>query len=193
MSTADPGEFIAWPNGGNATVDRRTAAALHVAEERLGYNLTVIKGHDVAGTGSVSSTTHNGTGVVDLSPFDAKRKVRILDEIGFAAYHRKAIPGLWPEHIHAILRGLDHGLDPSAQRQVEDWLDIKDGLASHGPDPEPWRPDPIPHPFSYKAWLADGVRARKITGLTARIKTLREQIAAAKTRRAMLKSKMIYS
>jgi hypothetical protein len=187
----DPGEYIAWPNGGNAVVDRRTAAALHVAEKRLGYNLTVIKGHD-PGESAVSSNTHKGTGVVDLSPYDAKRKVHVLDELGFSAYERPAIPGLWPHHIHAILRGLGHGLDPEAQRQVEDWLDGKDGLKDHGPDQFPWRPDPVPEPFSYKAWLADGARAEKITGLTARIKTLREQIQAAKTRRAMLKSKMIY-
>jgi hypothetical protein len=190
MTINDPSEYITWPGG--ATVDRRTAAALHVAEQRLGYNLTVIKGHD-PGESSVSSNTHKGTGVVDLSPFDAKRKVRVLDELGFSAYHRRARPGVWPEHIHAILRGTGHGLDPEAQRQTEDWLVGKDGLSDHGRDIDPWRPKPIPDPFSYKAYLNDQVLDTKVKGINARIKTWREKIAAAKTRRAFLKSKKRYS
>ncbi len=93
-----------------------------------------------------SAGTHDGGGVVDLIPFDWQRKVRVLRSIGFAAWHRPAISGLWNEHIHAVL--IDHGrLSPPAKNQVIAYLNGRDGLKSNLPDTF-WRPSPIPR-FHY--------------------------------------------
>lgn len=190
MTHPDPHEYIQWRG---VTIDRRTAAALSVVEERLGYQLTLVKAHDPRDS-AVSSNTHKGTGVVDLAPADADNKMRELKKIGFAPYHRIPADG-FPEHLHIILRGQGHGLDPEAQRQVNDWMMTppRNGLANHGLDRDPGRPNPLPEEFSYAAWWRDGILDKKITGVNARIKTWREKIAAAKTRRAMLKSNKTYS
>lgn len=135
----DPYAKVQWDGH---TLDRITAEALHAVEKILGYDLTVVQGSYNAGGVAASSGTHDGGGAVDLKPYDADRKVRALRKIGFAAWHRQAIPGVWGEHIHAILIG-NQELSPAAAAQVEDYRKGLDGLAGHQPDPT-WRPDPIP-------------------------------------------------
>lgn len=161
------------------TLDRKTAAALAVAEERLGYNLTIVQGSYNGGDGAVSASagTHDGGGAVDLSPYDWKRKVRVLRGLGFAAWHRPAIPGVWGEHIHAIQIG-NQNLSAAAQRQVESYKAGRDGLAGNAVDPDTYHPDV--EPFNYVKWWRDGILERRIKGLSARIKSLREKRAAAR-------------
>lgn len=183
----DPHEYIRWRG---VTIDRRTAAALAVAEQRLGYELTVIKAHNVAGAGSVSATTHNGTGVCDLAPYDAVRKRNVLEDIGFAVYRRYPDEGPWAQHLHVILRGPGHGLDPAAQRQVDSWLAGRNGLVSNRPDRDQYRPSPMPRPFNYAAWWNDGLLDQKISGLRARRKRLAERISALRARRKTLGAEM---
>lgn len=185
----DPQEFI---HSRGVVMDRRLDAAFSEVEKDLGYELTVIKAHDVAAPGTVSSTTHNGTGVADLSAFDAKHKMPALKRRGFAPYHRTKADG-FPEHLHVILRGKGHGLDPLAQAQVDDWMATppKNGLANHGPDRDPWRPSPLPEPFSYAAWWHAGQRRLERIKLRNRIKRVNEHISALRARRAMLKAKLL--
>ncbi|MGH3498430.1 MAG: hypothetical protein ACRDP1_13295, partial [Nocardioidaceae bacterium] len=132
------------------TVNVRTEMMLHAAEKRLGYQLTVIQGSYNAGGVSASAGTHDGGGAVDLAPYDWANKVRAMRSIGFAAWHRPAIPGLWGEHIHCIAIG-DIDLSPAAAQQVHDYFNGLDGLAGEAHDNE-WRPNPIPiypvHPFA---------------------------------------------
>ena len=123
-------------------VDCLTDAALIECERRLGYSLTIEQGSYNAGGVSASAGTHDGGGVVDLAPYDWANKVHVLREVGFAAWHRTPIPGVWPEHIHAVLIG-NKKLAPAAVRQVADYRHHLDGLASHAPD-NSWHPDPIP-------------------------------------------------
>lgn len=130
-------------------VDRITDAALKEAERRLGYSLTILQGSYNHGGVGASAGTHDGGGAVDLSPYDWKRKVTVLREIGFAAWHRPAIPGLWVEHIHAILIG-NANLSPAAEQQVHEYLLGQNGLANHGADDFP-RPHPVPR----FVWVAD--------------------------------------
>lgn len=130
------------------TVDWKTRAALEAAERRLGYRLTIVQGSYNAGGVRQSAGTHDGGGVVDLLAWDWKRKVRALRSIGFAAWYRPAVPGLWGAHIHAVL--VDHGrLSASAAAQVAAYRAGRDGLKGNRADTF-WRPDPIPV-FDYAA------------------------------------------
>ncbi len=124
------------------TVDWKTRAALEEAERRLGYRLTIVQGSYNAGGVSQSAGTHDGGGTVDLLAWDWQRKVRVLRTIGFAAWYRPTVPGLWGAHIHAVL--VDHGrLAPSAAAQVVAYRAGRDGLKGNRADTF-WRPSPIP-------------------------------------------------
>lgn len=117
-------------------VDALTDGALKRAEKILGRKLTVTQGSYNAGGVKASAGTHDGGGVVDCPPWDADETVIALRAVGFAAWHRQAIPGLWPEHIHAVLIG--HGkLAPVAARQVEAYQQRRDGLKSNAIDTDP--------------------------------------------------------
>jgi len=124
------------------TVDEITHQALIECEKLLGYDLTIVQGSYNAGKVEASAGTHDGGGVVDLKPWDWERKVHVLRSVGFAAWHREAVKGVWNEHIHAVLIG-NKKLAPSAARQVEAYRAHRDGLKSNLPD-NTWHPDPIP-------------------------------------------------
>lgn len=122
-------------------MNARTRAMVQEAEKRLGYELTIIQGSYNAGV-DASGGTHDGGGALDLAPWDWPTKVMVLRRIGFAAWYRPAIAGLWSAHIHAIAIG-DREMSASAARQVVAYYAGRDGLASNGPDPH-GRPDPQP-------------------------------------------------
>jgi GH25 family lysozyme M1 (1,4-beta-N-acetylmuramidase) len=121
-------------------VDWKTRAALEEAERRLGYTLTIYQG-SYNTTVKASAKTHWGGGVVDLAPYDHENKVRVLRELGFAAWYRPRSRS-WDPHIHAVM--IDHGkLHPQAADQVVQYRNGTDGLVGHAKDPTP-RPSPIP-------------------------------------------------
>ncbi len=133
------------------TVDWKTRAALEEAERRLGYPLTVVQGSYNPGGVRQSGGTHDGGGVIDLLAWDWQRKVRVLRSIGFAAWYRPAISGLWGAHIHAVL--VDHGrLSTAAAAQVASYRAGRDGLKGNRADTF-WRPRPIPV-FTYPPAVA---------------------------------------
>jgi GH25 family lysozyme M1 (1,4-beta-N-acetylmuramidase) len=123
-------------------VDWMTRAALEEVERRLDYRLTVVQGSYNNGRVKASGPTHDGGGVVDLLDWDWRRKVRVLREVGFAAWYRADRPGSWSAHIHAILIGHPR-LDPSAAAQVVAYRAGLDGLRGRRVDDFP-RPSPIP-------------------------------------------------
>lgn len=116
-------------------VDWFTRAALEATAKRLGFPLTITQGSYHPGVGA-SAGTHDGGGVVDLAPWAHVAKVRELRRTGFAAWFRPAIPGLWPNHIHAVLIG-NKMLSPAAKAQVVEYLAGFDGLAGSGLDNGP--------------------------------------------------------
>ena len=137
-----PYELTTFGDGNPKRVDWKTRAALEEAERRLGYPLTIVQGSYNRGGVSASAGTHDGGGVVDLLAWDWQRKVRVLRSIGFAAWYRPPVRGLWGAHIHAVL--IDHGrLAPVAARQVTAYRAGRDGLRSNLVD-RSWRPSPIP-------------------------------------------------
>lgn len=119
------------------TVDKYTDYNLHLAEERLGYELSIVQGSYNKGV-AASAGTHDGGGCVDLKPWDWQNKVRVLRELGFAAWYRPYRKGVWPAHIHAVLIG-NAKLAPLAKQQVQAYKNGRDGLAGNGRDTF-WRP-----------------------------------------------------
>lgn len=126
---------------GGKVVDVLTAQALLAVERILGYELTIVQGSYHKGVGA-SAGTHDGGGVVDLAPADWEKKVRALRKVGFAAWYRPARPGVWGAHIHAVLIG-NRQLSPSAQGQVIDYRNKRNGLADNGLDDFPYHPEVI--------------------------------------------------
>lgn len=176
MGIADPLEVISY--GGSRT-DRKTAAALDAAARRLGYELTVVQGSYNPGGVGASGGTHDKGGVVDLSPFEHARKVKVLRDLGFAAWYRAPRPGVWGAHIHAVLIG-HQNLSPSAHSQVLDYQAGLNGLADNAKDPNPYRP--VVENFNYAKYLRDEELVTKIKGLNARIKRLQDKVSAAKAK-----------
>lgn len=118
-------------------IDAYTRAALKECERRLGYELTIVQGSYNGGRVSASAGTHDGGGVVDLTAYDYQRKVRVLRKVGFSAWYRPRILGLWNAHIHAVQNG-NSKVAPSAKRQRFSFKNRRSGLASNGPDNGPW-------------------------------------------------------
>lgn len=141
------------------TVNRRTLAAFLTAQARpqTDNDWTVFQGSYNAGGVSQSAGTHDGGGAIDVSPFNWEQRVHALRAVGFAAWHRPAIPNLWGEHIHCILIG-DKEMSPAAREQVAQFRNHQDGLAGHGPD-NTWRPNPEVV-FDYPAYLKEQARLK---------------------------------
>jgi len=98
-----------------------------------------------------SANTHVGCGVVDISRFNSVTGklwtqaewaiiVAAARQVGFAAWHRFAIKGLWVEHAHCVAIGCPDLNVPDATDQVTSYRNGHDGLASNGPDngPRDW-------------------------------------------------------
>lgn len=181
------------------TVDWLTHAALLECEKRLGYTLTIVQGSYHKGV-SASAGTHDGGGVVDLAPYDWERKVQVLRRVGFAAWHRPAIPGLWGEHIHAVLIG-NAKLAPTAAAQVTDYQNHRDGLATHGYDDFPNHPDgvvfkwdpavanpPTAQPAAYRAPKVPMTRGSEANAAIAHVRKIRGGRARMAARAAALKA-----
>lgn len=125
------------------TLNRRTRNMLRMAERRLGFGLHIYQGSYNGTRVSASAGTHAGGGAVDVAAYKKPHEVvRVLREVGFAAWHRLPSQGPWIEHIHAIAIG-DAELSPSARRQVQAYYDGRNGLANNGRDDGP-RLRPIP-------------------------------------------------
>ena len=122
------------------TVDTRTRAMLREAQRRAGRTISLTQGSYHRGVGA-SAGTHDGGGVVDVSVAGMSSStrtavVRRLREVGFAAWYRPAIPGVWGPHVHAVAIS-DPDLATAAQTQVGDYYLGRDGLSGRGADTGP--------------------------------------------------------
>lgn len=125
-------------------VNARTRDMLTAANKKLGFALVVIQGSYRAGHGaSESAGTHDGGGAVDVrcawglpANTSAAKIVRVLREVGFAAWHRTENQGFDEQHIHCVAIG-DHDLSPAAARQVTAYRARRNGLANNGLDDGP--------------------------------------------------------
>jgi len=124
-------------------LDNATIAALKIAEQKLGYNLTITQG---IGGADASAGTHTKGRAVDLAAYDHARKVRVLQDIGFAVWYRPYRAGVWGAHIHGVLifpdRTNREGIDDTAWRQIGQYDRLEDGLLGDVMDSNKYRPDP---------------------------------------------------
>ena len=141
-----PYERVTWRG---KTLNRRTVAMLEEVERLLGHELYLFQGSYNSGGVSASAGTHDGGGAVDVWCYSLppERVVHVMRQVGFAAWYRTPIPGLWGAHVHAIAVG-DREMSSGAAAQVNDYRNGRDGLASHRTD-STWRPSPIPT-FNYR-------------------------------------------
>lgn len=107
--------------------------------ERLGGKLTITQGSCNGGGVSASAGTHDGEGAADfstrgLNEKQKRRRVRALRRVGLWAWIRRAIAGVWKEHIHAESVG-NPDSSAGAKKQIADARRGRDGLAGHRLDP----------------------------------------------------------
>lgn len=120
--------------------DARTADMLAEAARRFGTPISLAQGSYRPAT-SYSGSTHGGGGAVDVRTVPLRdhaekmRLVRALRLVGFAAWYRTPIPGLWGEHIHCIAIGCPD-LSRAAEGQVAQYRAGTNGLDDHGKDPQ---------------------------------------------------------
>ena len=126
---------------GGSVLNRRTNRMKMAAANRLGgCRFVVSQGSYIAGGVDASAGTHDGGGAVDLDVTRGcgarPRAVRALRLVGFAAWFRPTIPGLWSKHIHAIAVN-DTDLSSGAAAQVSEYYRGYDGLSGDGLDRGP--------------------------------------------------------
>lgn len=124
-------------------LDRLTVAFIEALEARLGWKVTLTQGGYNGGAVAASAGTHDRGGVFDLTAANQRDVVKAARDLGAAAWYRSPAEGPWNEHIHVVMRG--HGrLASSAARQVTAYDTGLNGLANNRPDPNPYRPRPLP-------------------------------------------------
>lgn len=116
---------------------------------RAGFTPTIVQGAwmvKAGGGAAASAGYHDGGGCLDLRVWDLtadqqQRLVRLLRDMGAAAWIRDQAHGGMDPHIHFVF-GADFGLSPGAKAQWNNYLLGYDGLASRGADYH-WRPNPL--------------------------------------------------
>ena len=119
------------------TLDSRTARMMDVVAMRTGPKIIPTQG-SFSTSVAASAGTHSGAGAIDLSVrgLDTPRVngiVKVMRQVGFAAWHRLPSEGPWPVHIHGIAVNAP-GLSSGAARQVAALRRGRNGLANDGRD-----------------------------------------------------------
>lgn len=163
-------------------IDAFTEGAIKRAEKILGRRIPIVQGSYNAGGVAASAGTHDGGGVFDTSAGDHDAMVAALRAVGFAAWYREPIPGLWPAHVHAVHIG-NAKLSASAKNQVTAYLGRRDGLVSNAIDTDPGWTNTAR--YTVENFRADVERAKldareskkvgKIKGLWAEVKKIRQR------------------
>lgn len=132
---------LTYTSATGAVINQRTKDMLDRAVVQLSdsYSWTPYLSQGSYNPGGVSGSagTHDGGGVVDIRTSTmtingADLCVQALRQVGFAAWRRTDAEGFSP-HIHAVAIG-DREMSASAQDQVQDYFNGRNGLANNGPD-----------------------------------------------------------
>jgi len=118
--------------------DRLTVAAILDAERMLGRQFRISQGSYAGGFGP-SAGTHDGGGAGDSIPAnlaEARADERVLRSVGFMAYVRPPIPGLWGLHVHWGLLG-NRKASAALRAQFAEYAAGGDGLKGNAPDTGP--------------------------------------------------------
>lgn len=84
---------------------------------------------------SYSGSTHTGCAAVDLTAFNWKNRVTVLDLLGNIACHRTPSQGRWPYHLHIMTNGMGCAA-ASLKGQIAEVMRGGDGLVGSRPDPD---------------------------------------------------------
>lgn len=181
--SADPYERVVVDG---RVLDALTLGAIKRAEKILGRRIPIVQGSYNAGGVAASAGTHDAGGVFDTIAGGHDETVTALRAVGFAAWYRPAIPGLWSAHVHAVLIG--HGrLAPAAANQVQAYLGRRDGLKSNLVDTDPGWTNTAR--YTVQAFRADVERGKidlRVAKKRGKIAVLREQVKKALARRKSL-------
>lgn len=180
---ADPFEVVVVDG---KRMDAMTLGAIARAEKILGRKIPIVQGSYNVGGVKASSGTHDGGGVFDTIAGGHDETIVALRAVGFAAWYRPTIPGLWSAHIHAVLIG--HAkLSPAAFQQVQAYLQRRDGLKSNAVDTDPgWTNI---QRYTVQAFRADTERA-KIDARVEKYKSKRARLLE-KMKRALTRRKSL--
>jgi hypothetical protein len=166
-------------------MSRYTAAAISVLQEKLGYELSLTQGPYNKSVGA-SAGTHDLDGVIDLSSWRMKQKVTVARRNSWAMWPRKDLPGVWSAHAHGVLNRAKPMASLAVFQLEVAYPNKWDGLASNGADTF------VPHPtldvFNYNEWWHDKLLDQRIDGLSARINTYVDKLAAARQQKKRLKA-----
>lgn len=127
---------------GVVAVDALTKQILTVANRLLALpqfggeneNMTATQGSFRPYT-SYSGPTHRGCGAVDLTAWNWRNRVTVLDLLGIVPFHRTRSQGNWPEHLHVVTNGLGC-VDKYARGQIDEAKAGGDGLRGNKADPD---------------------------------------------------------
>jgi peptidoglycan hydrolase-like protein with peptidoglycan-binding domain len=123
------------------TLNTRTRSMILEAERRLARTFSLTQGSYNEGGVGASAGTHDGGGAADISVSGMTTSVRttvvrVLREVGFAAWYRSPDEGDWGPHIHMIALS-DTDQSTAARNQAGDYYMGLNGLANRGPDTGP--------------------------------------------------------
>lgn len=167
-------------------LDALTLGAISRAEAILGRKIPIVQGSYNAGAVAASAGTHDAGGVFDTIAGGHDETVTALRAVGFAAWYRPTLPGVWSAHCHAVLIG--HGrLAPAAARQVQAYLARRDGLVSNAIDDQPgWTNTARYTVQSFRGDVERGKIDARLARKRGKIAELRAQIKRAIERRKSL-------
>lgn len=115
------------------TLNKRSAKMMDEVQRHCGFRIRPSQGsysHAAASAG-----THSGPGAIDISvrgltSRQVNRLVKWMRIVGWAAWYRPTLPGVWGEHVHGIAIGTK-GLPRLAAQQVTAYKLGRDGLAGN--------------------------------------------------------------
>lgn len=119
------------------TLNRRTARMMTEVQSQVKFRIRPTQGSYSRSVGA-SAGTHDGGGAIDISvngltQRQIVRMVRKMRTVGFAAWYRPPLPGVWGAHVHGIAIGT-RDLAPIAARQVIAYRNGRDGLRGNRVD-----------------------------------------------------------
>lgn len=127
-------------SAGTIAVDSLMKQVLTVANQLLRLpkfggeieNMTATQGSFRPST-PYSGTTHTGCAAVDLTAYNWRNRLVVLDLLGAIAGHRLPSEGNWPEHLHVMLNGMGCSA-ASLKGQIKEVMAGGDGLVGSRPD-----------------------------------------------------------
>lgn len=179
----DPAEIITYKGW---RMSRYTAAAIAVLQEKLGFELTLVQGPYNKGVGA-SAGTHDLDGVIDLSSWRKSKKVSVARHNSWAMWPRAALANVWGAHCHGVLKRAKPMASLAVFQLETAYPNHWDGLSGNGHDDFPVHP--TLDRFNYDEWWHDKLLDQRIDGLSARINTYVDKLAAARETRKRLRAK----